>query len=324
MKLLILSSQTDHSTNEVIEWLIHYSIPFTRVNGEVGHKSCSIDIEENGGLRVEVIDRFENRYPLDTYTSYWYRRGDWMVAFPRVKKYKKAVARILGDEWGTTRGALHYILEQKYSLGSLGRDKHHNKIISLLTAASVGLNIPATLITTDKNKLTNVVKKNKSITKAIYNMFEIISANTIRRVGTKRISEEEEKLLSEEFFFPTLIQSEIPKAYELRIFFIKEEFYPMAIFSQLDEQTVVDFRNYNRNKPNRCVPYILPQKVKAKLVQFNKIMNLDTGSIDMIVTPDNKFYFIEVNPIGQFGWVSKNCNYRLEEKIALYFKTSDT
>ena len=98
----------------------------------------------------------------------------------------------------------------------------------------------------------------------------------------------------------------------------------MAIFSQMDEMTKVDFRNYNREKPNRCLPFKLPEEIKCKLVQFNKIMNLDTGSIDMIVTPDNKFYFIEVNPIGQFGWVSKNCNYRLEEKIALYFKTSDT
>ena len=30
-----------------------------------------------------------------------------------------------------------------------------------------------------------------------------------------------------------------------------------------------------------------------------------------------EFVFLEVNPVGQFGWVSKNCNYYLEKKIAL-------
>jgi hypothetical protein len=36
----------------------------------------------------------------------------------------------------------------------------------------------------------------------------------------------------------------------------------------------------------------------------------------MIVTPEGEYVFLEVNPTGQFGWVSDNCNYYLEEKIA--------
>ena len=95
----------------------------------------------------------------------------------------------------------------------------------------------------------------------------------------------------------------------------------MAIFSQLDTQTELDFRNYNREKPNRNIPFKLPLKMQEKLLKFIKIMHLDTGSIDMIVTPNDEFVFLEVNPIGQFGWVSNYSNYYLEEKIALYFKS---
>jgi D-alanine-D-alanine ligase-like ATP-grasp enzyme len=46
-------------------------------------------------------------------------------------------------------------------------------------------------------------------------------------------------------------------------------------------------------------------------------LKLNTGSIDMIYTNDSKFIFLEVNPVGQFGMVSKPCNYNLEKKIAL-------
>jgi hypothetical protein len=38
----------------------------------------------------------------------------------------------------------------------------------------------------------------------------------------------------------------------------------------------------------------------------------------MIVTPEKKYVFLEVNPIGQFNQVSIPCNYFLEKKIADY------
>lgn len=92
----------------------------------------------------------------------------------------------------------------------------------------------------------------------------------------------------------------------------------MAIFSQLDEKTKYDYRNYNEEKPNRNVPIRLPEHISKKIVNFINNSNLDTGSIDLIYTHEKEFVFLEVNPVGQFGWVSKNCNYYLEKKIALH------
>jgi hypothetical protein len=38
--------------------------------------------------------------------------------------------------------------------------------------------------------------------------------------------------------------------------------------------------------------------------------------VDLIYTPDGEYVFLEVNPMGQFHWLSENCNYYLEEFIA--------
>ena len=46
------------------------------------------------------------------------------------------------------------------------------------------------------------------------------------------------------------------------------------------------------------------------------LLNLDNGSIDIILTPDKEYVFLEVNAVGQFGMVSVPCNYFLEEKFA--------
>ena len=44
----------------------------------------------------------------------------------------------------------------------------------------------------------------------------------------------------------------------------------MAIFSQLDEKTKYDFRNYNHGKPNRNIPYKLPEDIKEKVLKYTK------------------------------------------------------
>lgn len=49
-----------------------------------------------------------------------------------------------------------------------------------------------------------------------------------------------------------------------------------------------------------------------------KTIGLDTGSLDFVYSSDKKFYFLEVNPVGQFGMVSRPCNYNLELKVAQF------
>ncbi|MCA6439164.1 MAG: hypothetical protein IM581_04500 [Chitinophagaceae bacterium] len=66
------------------------------------------------------------------------------------------------------------------------------------------------------------------------------------------------KALPQEFL-PSLLQENIEKEFELRIFYMNNRYYAMAIFSQTDAKTVVDFRRYNFAKPNRGVPFVIPQ-----------------------------------------------------------------
>ena len=106
------------------------------------------------------------------------------------------------------------------------------------------------------------------------------------------------------------------KKYEVRVFYLDPEFYSMAIFSQRDDQTQVDFRKYNLEKPNRCVPYELPKAIEHKLKALMNILDLNSGSIDLIVNKDDDYIFLEVNPVGQFAMVSEPCNYFLEKKVA--------
>jgi glutathione synthase/RimK-type ligase-like ATP-grasp enzyme len=117
-------------------------------------------------------------------------------------------------------------------------------------------------------------------------------------------------------FFPSLFQEKIKKKFEIRVFFLLGECYSMAIFSQNDDETKVDFRRYNLEKQNYRVPYNLPENIKNKIKIFMKNQGLNTGSLDIILSEEMKYYFLEVNPVGQFGMVSYPCNFKLEKRIA--------
>ena len=99
-------------------------------------------------------------------------------------------------------------------------------------------------------------------------------------------------------------------------YYLDENFYSMAIISQSHQQTATDFRKYLTEKPNRSLRFQLPKVIENKLKILMDKVELETGSIDMILTKSGEYVFLEVNPIGQFGMTSYPCNYHLERQIA--------
>ena len=45
-------------------------------------------------------------------------------------------------------------------------------------------------------------------------------------------------------------------------------------------------------------------------------MGLNFGAFDFIVTPDNKYIFLECNPNGQWLWIELLTGQKISEKIA--------
>lgn len=219
--------------------------------------------------------------------------------------------------------ALLYILNKRNFFGNFTNSKRENKIIDLINASKCGLSIPYTLVTQNKKELAFFFNKQAGeiITKSLGGSIRFETEDEILwGKGTTLVTQADIDE-SSDYFFPSLFQKNIEKEFEIRSFLFKKKFYSMAIFSQKDNKTSLDFRNYNHSFPNRLIPFKLPDKIATKLLKFAEITDLDTGSFDLIVTKKEKeFIFLEVNPYGQFGWLSKNCNYYLEKQIAEYFE----
>ncbi|MGE4289184.1 MAG: hypothetical protein AB7E36_10865 [Salinivirgaceae bacterium] len=65
-------------------------------------------------------------------------------------------------------------------------------------------------------------------------------------------------------------------------------------------------------------PIKLPKDIELKLNVLMVKLNLNFGSIDLVMDNGGKIIFLEVTPTGEFSQLSNYCNYEIEEKIAKY------
>ena len=317
--ILILSEERDQSTNIIIDWLNYFKRPFIRVN------ETDICIIKKIGLTTDevIITIAGDELNFDGISAYWYRRGNFNIALPNdITKenlpFKDEIKKNLKEELAILVDYLHLILRNKKHVGCFF-DNYTNKLQNLTLAKKCGLQVPNTIISSKKDLIVDFLNKEKEIiTKAISETILFSNQNNGAIQAYTSIVKKDEISQYNESLFPSLFQNKIDKKYELRIFYLAGEFFPMAIFSQSNNKTKTDFRKYDRETPNRCVPYSLPETIKTKLDSFMKLKRLSTGSIDMVVDSRNEYIFLEVNPVGQFGMTSYPCNYYLEKKIAEY------
>ncbi len=306
--ILIISNSNDLSTTTVIEWLNFFNKKWIRVNDEnhvqVDFLGSEIEFNVNGF-----------KFKLSEITSCWYRRGFLNIKFIVNNEVKQF------QDFNTVeaRKIEQYIY---YKLSLLRKINYYsnsnvNKLIVSDIARSLEIKTPNDYLISSKNELKNLmdIDNKKLITKSIW-------GNPIHRFENFSLFNYTQKVefgkIEKDNFAVSLVQNYIDKKYELRIFYFVNKTYSMAIFSQYDAKTTVDFRNYNKAKPNRTVPYKLPFIIEQKLINLMDKLDLNCGSIDMIVDKNNEYYFLEVNPIGQYGMVSDPCNYELDSIIAKY------
>jgi ATP-GRASP peptide maturase of grasp-with-spasm system len=316
--VLILTDSDEPTTDWVIDWLYYLNKPFIRISkGNVIYIKTIYEHANEFECIFEYKDINNNFISIDTATisSYWYRRSSLRGGFQKLNTNNEIVDQTINEhileEQRAAIAILNLILNRKNRINRI-EDNHISKIGILQSAKDIGIKTPATLICSEKKDLIPFYEahEGKVITKSIGDPTALFFQNF--HCFTNKINIDE----IPEHFGLSLFQEMIEKFVELRLFYLKRTFYGSAIFSQLDPQTKIDFKNYNYERPNRVVPYKLPSNEEEKFQNLMHINGLTSGSLDIVLTPKYEYVFLEVNPIGQFEQVSVPCNYNLFKTIA--------
>lgn len=326
MILIVSHNSLDEPTNDVMDWLSFYNSNFKRINGDEFDYSNEYLIDFDN----LAIKNDNNEIKEKDIDIIWYRRWINRPQATIINEFKandfdqaegyflEAYVSYLRSEISSISPSLFSLFHQKKWVPDYKLSRGQlNKMETLLNAKKAGIKVPRSILTTSKKEVSAFYNNiGDLITKSIKDADLLSFRGEEIDLYTKVITSKEIEDFPD-FFFPTLFQEKIEKEFELRVFFIHDNYFAMAIFSQNDETTSVDFRNYNRAKPNRYIPFDLPADLQSRIKKLMKIIGLNTGSIDLLVSRDKEeYYFLEVNPVGQIGMVSNNCNYNIEQTIA--------
>lgn len=317
MKILIITNSKDQSTCDVIDWLNYFDKKYMILTDDTRYSILGID--EKGVFSIDVDGQL---IKSDELQSVWYRRGSMKREPISITEFQdKAFSIALCTYYNKSSAILdEFIQNTLYRIKCINNQKYQsvNKLECLRLAKECGLKIPDTILTTNKSELKRFISKHKTvITKDFTDGLGFSTPLWQIYAYTELVTTQFYNSL-EEAFPLSLFQEMIEKKFEIRTFYLDDTFYSMAIFSQSNSKTLVDFRHYDENNPNRRTPFQLPLSVENKLRLLLQRLNLNSGSIDIIYSLQKEYCFLEVNPIGQFGMCSYPCNYQLEKHIAEY------
>lgn len=214
----------------------------------------------------EIVFSLRNKaYCLSDIQSVWYRRGDFGIdTLPNKNNHNKSMCKNYNErEEGEIKYYVHRLFEKKRNINNHNL-YHVNKLDVLCYCHNQGINDAQFMVTQSKKELWGFYKTNSGIiSKSVYTPYVMLTGMENYYSYTTRIYAKDIDRLPD-YFTPTFFQGNIDKKYEIRSFYLHGSFYSMAIFSQNNKQTEVDFRKYDWDNPNRVMPYKLPKWFERK------------------------------------------------------------
>jgi glutathione synthase/RimK-type ligase-like ATP-grasp enzyme len=182
------------------------------------------------------------------------------------------------------------------------------KVLQHRLAQRVGLRVPETLVTNGPHEARAFIAAHADtgvIRKAFRNIPQ--APRETLRVGPDELAR-----IDSVRFAPVIFQEFIPVALDLRVTVVDGKVFAASFRS--DPRYEVDYRAGIGSA--EVQPYTLPDDVTSKLLRLMDQMALNFGAADFRVTPDGEHVFFEINPAGEYLFVSDRTGQPIPQAIA--------
>lgn len=306
--ILLVTNKRDITTDFIVLELRGRGIAFHRLNSEDLPKAAvRFWPEADRGWELDFGDGVLAL--RDVRVCYYRRPG-----IPEPAPVKDTATRdYLADEWSAVTRSLWNALEDRWLNSPFAMLKAEDKPRQLALAASLGFDIPNTLITNDFYAAAAFVGTGAAIGKPLRHSL-IERGETGEVLFTTRLELLKPEDRQAVALAPVIYQREIRKAYDIRATVVGDRVFAAAIHSQDQRETEVDWRSGTR-LDLRHEPISLPGDVVEKCLALTKALNLRYGAIDLVADEDGRHWFLEINPNGQWAWIERRTGLPLAAAI---------
>lgn len=212
------------------------------------------------------------------------------------------------QEWATTIDGLMLNLNARFVnpvLAEFAAVKPHQ----LLVAAQAGMRIPDTLITNDPVRIDAFLDKH-----ARQVIHKALTAPTNRLLDTRKWSEVDRTALVDLPLAPTMFQEQIFGPADVRTTVVGDKVFSARIATAAG-RAGIDSR-MDLDAPYE--PHVLPDDVRRTLLDTMARLGLVYGTVDLKITHEDEYVFLEVNPQGQFLYVEILTALPITRALALF------
>ena len=289
------------------------------------------EVPERAGLSAWVtpgeparsrVRREAGSLDLGEVKAIWFRRMNELAPAPNMAPEDQEFAR---NEAQSMLLSLGVLLADRFWVNpvsaALATDGGHGKIGHLEVARSLGLDVPRTLATNDPEEARAFLATCDQ--GAIYKPFRSPVRHTTDEQGekkpqaifTNKLDERALAQLDGVRHAPCIFQELVPKKLELRVTAIGKKLFACEIHSQGRDESAVDFRRDQGMTLTPHATHELPRAVGEKLLALDERLGLVYGAFDLILTPEGRYVFLEVNQQGQFLWIEEEAGLPLLENF---------
>jgi len=276
------------------------------------HVSVAID-SKNEAIRVRLGERCIDLGRLD---AIWYRKPGAPTASGRITD--PAVRGLIESDCSDFLTSLWDLTECRALPGRPSlMINMQRKAPQLKRARALGFTVPPTLFTNDPREFLAFYRRHngKIVSKitGTITMKHYIGEDFLR--FTEPVSTRDVAYASSVAHCPIIFQAYVPKRLELRITVVGTRVFACEIHSQATHRTAHDYRHYDLGSTPHGV-HALPESEARRCVRMVRELGLLYGAIDMIVTPEGEYVFLEINPSGEYGWIEDLTHMPISAAIA--------
>ena len=308
--LLILTSDQDLTADYLIVELIRRRRPYFRLNAEeLSQAQFAFSLNDAGPARSISVE--SRALDLDTVVAVWYRRS--IHPIPKGALTPSERYFVAGELRHLAMGlVLNPRITWVNPIDKVSVAEH--KLYQLQVAASLGFQVPRTLVSADVGMLRRFASGNAAgtIFKPIFHgmFFDGLSCHS---VYTRRLDVETLDAASLSAC-PILLQEEIPRIADVRATFIGRHCFVADIRG---DASLIDWR-----APDAAVEYAvssLDDTTVALCRQMLAELGLVYGAFDFVRMPSGNLVFLEVNPTGEWAWLEDKLSFPMRDAFIEVF-----
>ena len=259
----------------------------------------------NGNEEPEFLIDFTSKRSvnLKDIKSFWWRRPQPLELYPEITKNSHRDFAL--SEWSTALNGFWESTDALWINNITNDARAEHKPFQLKVAKKLGLTIPETLITNNPSTVKSFSERHEGNI-----VFKSFLATEQEWRETRPLKKDFLKVLDSVKYAPVIFQEYIAGSQDIRITIVGDDVF--AAQTPVNKKYEFDWRMTDI----QWEPHQLPSDVSKLLRKLMRELGLEYGAIDMKLTPNGDYYFLEINTAGQFLFTEIEAKLPISDSLA--------